>query len=52
MCAVISGFMTKTYIANYYLSLGTAVILFFVLLFFTIQIRLADIKGIRKLLAV
>ncbi|MFA6085057.1 oligosaccharide flippase family protein [Mucilaginibacter sp.] len=52
VCAVLSLILAKTYILNYYLSLGIAVILFFVLLFLTIQIRLADIKGIRKLLAV
>jgi O-antigen/teichoic acid export membrane protein len=51
VCAVISGIVTKTYIANYYLSAGFAVLLFFALLFFTIQIRLADIKDARKLFA-
>lgn len=52
MCAVISGVVAKTYIANHYLSAGFAVLLFFTLLFLTIQIRFADVKGARKLLAV
>jgi O-antigen/teichoic acid export membrane protein len=52
MCAVISGVVAKTYVANHYLSAGFAVLLFFTLLFLTIQIRFADIKGARKLLAV
>lgn len=52
LCAVISGAITKTYISDYYLSTGLAVFLFFILLLLTTQIRLADITGIRKLLAV
>jgi O-antigen/teichoic acid export membrane protein len=52
ICAVISGIFAKTYIANYYLSASFAVLLFFTLLFLTIQIRFADIKDARKLLAI
>jgi O-antigen/teichoic acid export membrane protein len=52
ICAVISGIVAKTYIANYYLSASFAVLLFFTLLFLTIQIRFADIKDARKLLAI
>jgi O-antigen/teichoic acid export membrane protein len=52
VCAIISGIVAKTYIANYYLSAGFAVLLFFALLFLTIQIRFKEIKDARKLLAV
>jgi O-antigen/teichoic acid export membrane protein len=52
LCALISGIVAKTYIVNHYLSAVFAVFLFFALLFLTIQIRFADIKDARKLLAV
>jgi O-antigen/teichoic acid export membrane protein len=50
-CAVLSCTLAKTYFLNPYIAAGLAVLLYFLLLFITAQIRPAHYKAIRKLLS-